>query len=370
MTFSRWFKHKDAPIDKSISEYSRTHSERKGSHRERITGKEFALSAAANLGTATVSMLFFFAYLTAASYDFEIWNGSVVNKERNEVSCAHSYSCPPCHDVCTKRSDGSRSCTRKCSTCYKHRFDVDWDVFTTVGSFTISRGPNNEQGLDMPPYWSAIQIGDPASSERSYENYLLIGENSLAFKSKSLEERYEGLLHKYPEVYNYFDYSRVLNTTKAGTSWLNDKVNRWLATKGSEKQLNIVYVLTEERPEYFHALMSKWSGGKKNDLIMVIGMDSAGKEILWFNANTFGKGMNNRELLTELKFASVGKPFDASLVDTHLALVNEKFVRLPAETFAKKKSDVQIPLWFSLIMASLNLLASYFISRYMRTVNL
>lgn len=80
--------------------------------------------------------------------------------------------------------------------------------------------------------------------------------------------------------------------------------------------------------------------------------------------------MNNRELLTELKFASVGKPFDVSLVDKHLELVDEKFVRLPAETFAQKKSEVQIPLWFSLIMASLNMLVSYFISRKMREVNL
>jgi hypothetical protein len=57
-------------------------------------------------------------------------------------------------------------------------------------------------------------------------------------------------------------------------------------------------------------------------------------------------------------------------VDSQLEMVDKLFVRLPAETFAKKKSEVQIPLWFSFIMASLNLLVSYFISRKMREVNL
>jgi len=368
MSFSRWFKHKDAPVDPNVPKHRRPRLE--VVNFEKITLKEFGISAIGNVFVAAFSMIFFFIYLTTAASDFEILNGRVTDKQRDEVSCSHSYSCPPCRDVCTKRSDGSRSCTRECSTCYKHRYDVDWDVFTTVGTFTISRGPNNEQGLDMPPYWASLQIGDPASAEHTYENFLLIGQNSLNFKAESVEERFAGSLHKYPEVYNYFDYNRVLNTTKAGTSWLNDKLNRWLSVKGSQKQLNIIYVLTEQNPEYFYALMSKWSGGKKNDLIIVIGMDNTGKEILWFNANTYGKGMNNRELLTELKFASVGKPFDVSLVDKHLELVDEKFVRLPAETFAQKKSEVQIPLWFSLIMASLNMLVSYFISRKMREVNL
>jgi len=367
-TFVCWFRHKDAPVDPNIPKYRRPRIEH--TNFEKITLKEFGISALGNTFVAAFSMIFFFIYLTTASSDFEILNGSVVGKQRDEVSCSHSFSCPPCRDVCTKRSDGSKSCTRECSTCYEHDYDVDWDVFTTVGSFTISRGPNNRQGLNTPPYWASLRVGDPASAENSYENFLLIGDNSLNFKSESLEERYDGTLHNYPEVYNYFDYNRVLNTTKAGTSWLNEKVSRWLTVKGSQKQINIIYILTEESPDYFYATMSKWAGGKKNDLIIMLGMNQEGNEILWFNANTYAKGMNNRELLTELKFMSVGKPFTPQLVDSQLDMVDKLFVRLPAETFAKKKSEVQIPLWFSFIMASLNLLVSYFISRKMREVNL
>jgi hypothetical protein len=369
MTFSRWFKHKDAPEDPNYPKWKRNRIGISSNH-EKITGKEFALSALCNIGVAIFSMIFFFIYLTTQASDFEIWNGQVVNKERNEVSCSHSYDCPPCKKVCTKRSDGSKSCHKECSTCYKHDYDVDWDVFTTVGTFTISRGAGNEQGLRPPRDWKNAQIGDPAASEHGYENFLLIGDDSLTFKSESLEERYAAIIHGYPEVYSYYSYNRVLNTTKAGTSWLNDKVSKWLSTKGNQKQLNIIYILTEESPDYFVATMSKWAGGKKNDLIIMVGMDQSGKEILWFNANTYAKGMNNRELITELKFMSVGKPFTPQLVDAHLAMIDEKFVRLPAETFAKKKSEVQIPLWFSLIMATLNLLASYGVSRYMREVNL
>ncbi len=87
-------------------------------------------------------------------HDTETWNSYVVTKEREEVSCSHSYSCN-CLQVCSSDSNGGSSCHTQCDTCYEHSYDVDWVVQDTIGDFRISR--IDRRGLGEPPRWTSVQ---------------------------------------------------------------------------------------------------------------------------------------------------------------------------------------------------------------------
>ena len=41
----------------------------------------------------------------------------------------------------------------------EHDYDIDWDVKTTLGTFTISR--IDRQGLSEPARWTSVKVGDP-----------------------------------------------------------------------------------------------------------------------------------------------------------------------------------------------------------------
>src|SRR5262245_58928714 len=83
-------------------------------------------------------------------YYTEIWNGEVTNKQRNEVSCSHSYSCN-----CTPTYDDKGNYTgQSCQTCYEHDYDVDWDVYSNTERNYSIPSPSR-QGLVMPERWAA-----------------------------------------------------------------------------------------------------------------------------------------------------------------------------------------------------------------------
>lgn len=324
------------------------------------------ISVVLNSFVAALSVFIFKAYLVVGSYDTELLSGQVVNKSRDVVSCGHQYECNCKPKTTCSTVNGKQECSTKqvCQTCDRHRFDVDWNVVTSVDSHTISR--IDQQGLKEPSRWTLTKIGEPAATESSYQNYLLLSDDEyFSFKDKNLEEKYVNSFPSYPEVYDYYRVNRVFNTTAVNTSWLNETVNEWLKAKGRQKQINVVYVLTHQPKEYFHSLMSYWNGGKKNDLIVVVGINKADQSISWIDANTYARGMNNRSLISEIKLNG-SKVFDKALVNTHLDLADKTFNRLPAETFSNKKNEVTTPFWFTLMVLLINLITSLLIARYMK----
>lgn len=234
-----------------------------------------------------------------SSGDVEILNGYVTGKERNKVSCSHSYECMCYYSTSCSGSGSNRVCSqiRHCSTCYEHSHDFDWDVHTTVGGIEIDR--IDRQGLREPPRWTQVQVGEPASREHSYMNYVLGNKDSLFSRSdQQFAERFKDKIPKYPSVYDYYRVSRVLNVSGLSlpTTYWNDYLNNTLKTLGAAKQVNIVWVVTSGQPiEYFQGLVYAWSGGKKNDVIVVTDITKDMK-INWGRSTSFADGMNNREL--------------------------------------------------------------------------
>lgn len=115
------------------------------------------ITAILTVGSVALQSLLYVTLTLGKAADVELLNGYVTGKERDVVSCSHSYECMCYYTESCSGSGTSRSCTRTrhCSTCYEHSYDVDWDVHTTVGNLTIDR--IDRQGLDQPPRWTAVQ---------------------------------------------------------------------------------------------------------------------------------------------------------------------------------------------------------------------
>ncbi len=217
----------------------------------------------------------------ARTTDTEIWNGQVTQRETHHVSCSHSYSCN-CRQECSG-SGKNRSCTTVCDTCYEHSYDVDWSVHSSTGEI-INIDREDRQGLVEPKRWDAVYPGEPFSSSHSYTNYILANPDSVLLGSKGDVEKYKALLPPYPDgIYDYYKHDPVVNL---GVPSVDTKTWEWLVreankTLGTEKQVNLVVLLVPTpNLDYMQALKEKWVGGKKNDVVVVIGSID-GHKIEW-----------------------------------------------------------------------------------------
>lgn len=210
----------------------------------------------------------------ANTHDVEVWNGRVVDKKKVMVSCSHSYQCN-CHEVCSG-SGNNKSCSTHCDTCYEHSYDYDWDVFTS-NSETISIDRVDRQGNYEPPRWSQTKLSEPTAVTHSYVNYVKAAPGTL-FKREGNEGPYAATIPKYPqEVYDYYRLDRLVTVgmSLADAKPWRDQLENLNADIGSAKQTNVILVLAKDLPrEWYYALEQAWIGGKKNDVILVVGTDS------------------------------------------------------------------------------------------------
>lgn len=265
--------------------------------RNTITWKEALLQG----GAAALVIVIVYAIMAwNNTHDTEILNGAVTGKEQNRVSCSHSYSCR-CRQSCSG-SGNSRSCHTVCDTCYEHLYDWDWDVYTTVGNMTISRV--DRRGSEEPPRWTAVKIGEPAAVEHGYTNYVKAAPNSL-FNTKLAENEAKtkaALIPAYPSVYDYYRVDHTIDV-KAGVAnrkeW-DEAIDQVLKTTGAYKQVNIVMVFVGgQGRDYKDMLERAWIGGKKNDVVIVVGV--TGTKIDWVESFTFGKTSGNAILAVRLR---------------------------------------------------------------------
>ena len=206
-------------------------------------------------------------------FDREVWNGVVSSKDSEHVSCSHSYQCN-CHESCSG-SGKDKSCHESCDTCYEHSYDVDWNVFTSNRE-TIKIEREDRQGTTQPARWTAVRIGEPTSVEHAYKNYIK-GSPDTLFRHQGLVDKYKGKIPQYPRVHDYYHVNRLISVNGAWAdnpgAWIEglDKIN---AEVGSPKQANVMVVLVRGlSAEFYYALEEAWIGGKKNDIVVVVGVD-------------------------------------------------------------------------------------------------
>lgn len=294
---------------------------------KRIEWKEYLIMTATQ---AVIAGLCCLAVSCENTSDVEILNGQVTRKQMNRVSCSHSYSCN-CVRSCSTDSKGNESCTEICQTCYDHSYDQDWDVYTTLGTMTIDRA--DRQGLEEPVRWSRVIIGEPVSTSHTYENYIKAAPDTL-FRNKGSAEKYKGQIPAYPE--EIYDYYRINRLVEVGTNvahkhkW-NEQLSELNKKLGPTHQANVIVVFTKKPHEYFHALRQAWIGGKKNDIIVVIGLKYNSQPVwteimAWSQNKTIDVKLRNR--IQELEIIS-----PETLIPVIDSAVSQYYKRKPMHDF-------------------------------------
>lgn len=236
----------------------------------RVTWKEFLLHCLIQVIVAGSSVAIISRINTS---DTEVLNGRITKKAQERVSCRHSYTCN-CITTCS-----GNSCSTVCSTCYEHAYDWDWAVYTTLGNRFVIR-PVDSRGSKEPPRFTQVQIGEPYSKTNRYTNYVKASPGTL-FKTSGAMDRFESKIPEYP--LRIYDYHRLDRLVAVGVKvddpkeW-NDALSEANARLGTmpvkDKRSNAVVVLAGGLPQEFsYAIEQAWIGGKKNDIVVIVGVD-------------------------------------------------------------------------------------------------
>lgn len=282
--------------------------------------------------------------------DTEIWNGQITNKLVNDGHYTRSYDCN-CSTSCSG-SGSSRSCTTVCQTCYEDHYTRSYDGYSTVGNFTFdsvdSTSRIRRNSFAPPMSYKNCQVGEPASREHGYTNYVQAVPESL-FNQSSGVETYADKVPAYPRVYNFYKINRVL---QVGTSYkyaqtLNDQLNAALKTLGPAKQANIIVILTGiNDPSYRYAVERAWLGGEKNDIVIFLGVD--GDNITWVDIMTWALNKGNELFQVKLRdgLKKLGTIEDPKVVSsTVVKYTKELYDRPEMKDFEYLQDAIEPPSW-------------------------
>jgi len=144
-----------------------------------------------------------------------------------------------------------------------------------------------------------------------------------------------------------------LDTTDLENS-LSDK----LKVLGAKKQANIILILTNTKDKnYRYAVEKEWLGGKKNDIVVILGLD--GENIIWVDGFTFGLSQGNHLMLTQMFDELRGKDVKLdNVVDIVTQHVDKNFVRKQMKDFEYLTRELQPSLSLLIFVSVLQLIAN------------
>lgn len=330
-------------------------------------------------GIALIITGLWFAGTHGQMADVEIWNGKIAAKDRVHGTYEDPYDCN-CRQVCSG-SGKNKSCSNTCDTCYETRYTVEWTARALYGGSldyitfdkldTTSRSVYNAP--DPQSYVNCV-VGEPASKENAYSNYIKAVPDSL-FNTATTSTAYADQIPTYPRVHNLYRYNRVINVGSgidgSVLNDLNNRLNQELIELGSMKQVNLIVIVTGiTDPSFRYAVENAWIGGKKNDATVFIGVD--GNEIVWTDVMTFAGNKGNelyhvtlRDMLMSLKtFNSAAVA--ASIVTTTAA----KYDRVTMEEFEYLKEQISPPTWVIVLAGIISVFGSILVSYIMTKVDI
>lgn len=321
----------------------------------KITWTEWFVSAAVCCVFAVAG---YFVVTSHMMRDVEILNGQVTGKDRIHDSYRESYSCN-----CRTDRDGNRTC----DTCYRTIYTVEWICKTNIRTVRVDYAESESKSVYKKPdpkRYEVVQVGEPVALENSYTNYIKAAPSSLF--NKAVDETYTKHVPNYPKVYDLYRVNRILNVGEVAIdskTW-NDRLSEVLKTVGPQKQANIIIVLVQGHgQEFASALEAAWLGGKKNDVIVVIGVSD--QQIVWSSVISWTDNELFKVQLRDEVYAQ--KTLDISIIDIIAKHTLQSFVRKPMEDFEYLKDNIEMGPWtfailfFFAIVISIGL--SYFFYR-------
>jgi len=246
----------------------------------RFTVKEFLLAEAVMVALMVGG---FFSARWGAVQDVEKWGGEIVSKDHGTEPCCHCYEvCQTCTD-----SDGnSYSCN--CVEVCPHAHDYWWSVGVSTGDRIVMRScePNKR---NSPRAWDDAYVGEPASVEHLYTNYLLADPESV-FRQSDVAPT-AASVPPYPRVHGYYKADQAINLgTRMPVADWNMGLRELNADLGAGKQVNVIVIATNDGdPRYADTVERAWLYGKKNDLVFVLGVGGDADTIDWARVVTISR---------------------------------------------------------------------------------
>ncbi len=261
----------------------------------------------------------FFYYQTSDLKNQETWNGYVLRAEYQERYETRS---------CTKSCDSKGQNCRETCTCTS--YGPYWEI-STSNREVLRISESNYRGLKQHfnnearsgsrgdimcrtgnTYATNYQYRFPdrvitTGHLHEYVDYLLASEPTIRKNRGAEVVQVNRLLRPYPSVeggpYGPIEVDRIINAgINLPPEWIqvNDRaLDVALATLGAEKQVNIlVYVVDTTDENFQRALEHHWRYGKKNDVIVIIGMTSF-PTVDW--VGVILRGDDNEELKVHLR---------------------------------------------------------------------
>jgi hypothetical protein len=296
-----------------------------------LSGKKINLKELAI--TESLCILFvltgWYSDIAARGTDVEIWNGRIASKTSGTEHCCHSYDCN-CREICSGSGE-DESCFEKCDTCYEHDQDKWWAADTTNSESAFSSSCNPPSTRE-PARWTQIRVGEPTAIEHRYENLIKASPESI-FSPVKPSESDLAAVPDYPRVSDLYRVNRVLSSLPLPdlreTQEAMEEAN---ADLGAKKQVNMMIVATSSTDRSFaEAVRRKWLGGKKNDVILVVGVNRD-LSINWAEAVSWTKksevGIDLRDRVQSLSTWN-----GASIAGIMKEVVSKEFVRREMSDF-------------------------------------
>jgi hypothetical protein len=292
--------------------------------RNQITVREFVIMEMILL---TVVMISFFYARMSSLDDVEHWNGRITGKTNGSMNCCHCRTeCDTCWD-----SDGS-SYSCNCHEVCDHSADYYWNVQVSTGdSVTIRRcEPNRHR---VPRAWIDAFVGEAASVQHTYTNYLRADSSSLLREEVDGNEGYRAIVPPFPSIYSHYKVNKLLTVggLRVPPRWRTGlrEIN---ADLGRSRQVDVVMVFVSNAdPTFADALAERWLKGPKNALTIVSGVGEDMK-ISWVRVITISRVESLKITLRDgLTGLSINDPETA--LDLVRQAVANQFVRTPMAEF-------------------------------------
>ena len=307
-----------------------------------------------------VSMMFSYGQM----HDTEVITGQVIEKHRDEDSYQESYSCN-CRTVTTGKTS-----TTTCSTCWRTVYTVDWYLESTIGNIDIDSESSYSSSVwstPNPTNFVNAKIGEACSSTRSYINYIKASPDSL-FNSKEFRNKeYDEIIPSYPRLHSVYKIDHALSADDAVSrtelaKWTH-AIREQLKTSDIETNPNILFVFTSTTDRnYRYALERKWLGGKKNDLVVVIGAPSYPKAT-WAEVITLGGTSGNELTAVKVRRAIEGQNLDpVKTTNKVFSVVERNFDMKSIDDFEYLEDEQQISFWQGFFIVLISIIVSIIVS--------
>lgn len=315
------------------------------------------------------------AVLTTATYqlgkwgatqDTEIWNGVVTDKDVSDGWYQTSYCCA---------TDKDGNCT---STCYTDHYTRSYDGFSTVGSWTFdsidTTSRSRRDSFPPPASYTNCKVGEPASREHSYTNYVQAVPQSLFNDNSNYAEQFAGKIPAYPRVFGFYRINRIISVGSsvpmAVQTDLNNQLNQALIRLGAVKQVNIVVIFTNiSDPSYRYAIENAWLGGEKNDVIVFIGTQD-GKTVQWADVMTWALNDGNELFHVKMRDGLKEQPIEATTLATFITgMISESYDRPHMADYEYLENEVTPAPWVMGLAIFISIVGSMLLTVYFHRVD-